>query len=238
MARFEERPRIESLNNEHMSVALVIDTSGSVDGAPLRNIVANINHFKTNVCESDQAAKCVDVCVIAFDDRVRVVQDWRPVKDLKPVELTAGGCTDLNGAVLTGIEKIRERSRVYADNGVVEKKPYLIVLTDGCDTVSGTVDEAAAMAAERIEQGKLKLFFLGFGDYDRATAAQLCAGNGGWCFEVQDGDYNFNDFFDFVGNSVKAASVSAPGERLTVGTPIGTDESNVATVNLDSWLNS
>lgn len=238
MARFEERPRIESLNNEHMSVALLIDTSSSVDGTPLDNIVANVNRFKANVCENPQAAKCVDVCLIAFDDRVRIVQDWRPIKDMQAVELSAGGCTDLNGAVLTGIEKIRERSRLYAENGVVEKKPYLIVLTDGCDTVAGNVDEAAALAGERIEQGKLKLFFLGFGDYDKATAAQLCASNGGWCFEVQDGDYDFNDFFDFVGNSVKAVSVSATDAQICVATPIGTDQSNVSTVNLDSWLNS
>lgn len=238
MTRFEETPRIESINNEHMSVAVLLDTSGSVSGAQIRNIEQNINHLKQNICENAQASKCVDICIIAFDDQVRILQDWCPIKDMQPVELSAAGTTNLNGAVVAGIDKIRERSLVYAQNGVVEKKPYLIVLTDGCDTVAGNVDEAAALAAKRIEQGKLKLFFLGFGYYDKNTASQLCAGNGGWCFEVKDGDYNFNDFFDFVGNSVKAASVSAPGQSLQVSTPIGTDQSNVSTVNLGSWLNS
>lgn len=237
--RFGNRPPA-AVDKDHMSVLIAIDTSGSVSGEAIRNINSNLNNFSRIICQDPVAAKCVDVCVITFDDQVRVVQDWCPVKDMHSFKLTSGGCTDLNGAVLTGIQKIRDRSRLYRAQGIVERKPYLIVMTDGFDTVTGNVDEAARLAAERITEGKMKLWFLGYGAYDKDTAAKLCHANGNWCFEVRDGDFNFNDFFDFAANSVKAVSVSAPNERVCVDTPVGTSASNVSMRSLptpEDWLN-
>ncbi len=242
---FNETPRFGSqppvaTDKDHMSVLIAVDTSGSVEGDAIRNINANLNNFKRIVCEDPVAAKCVDVCVIAFDDKVRVIQDWCPIRDMQSFELSCGGCTDLNGAVLTGIQKIRERSREYVERGIVERKPYLIVMTDGFDTVTGSVDEAADLAYQRITGNKMKLWFLGFGPYDKDTASKLCRANGNWCFEVKNGDFNFNDFFDFAANSVKAVSVSAPGQDVQVDTNVGTPQSNVAMTPLptaNAWLN-
>lgn len=238
-----ETPRFASLppvaaDQDHMSVLVAVDTSGSVSGEAIRNINANLNNFKGIICEDPIAAKRVDVCVISFDDEVRVIQDWCPIKEMHSFELSCGGCTDLNDAVLTGIQKIRERSREYVEKGIVERKPYLIVMTDGFDTVTGNVDAAADLVYERVTGGKMKLWFLGFGEYDKATASKLCRAHGDWCFEVKNGDFNFNDFFDFAANSVKAVSTSAPGEEVTVDTAVGTSQSNVSMVPLrDAWLN-
>lgn len=238
-SRFET-PVFRAIEMEHMAVCVLLDTSSSVSGRQIRNIVANVNRFPKTVCKDPTAAKCVDVCVIAFNDQPRVLQDWVNVQDMGSLELRAEGCTDLNGAVILGIEKLREQGRRYFDQGIVEKKPYLIVMTDGEDTVTGNVEQAARLVEERTNEDKLKLFFLGFGEYDRTTAAMLTkAGSKDrpWCFEVDNGDFNFDDFFDFVGNSVRAASVSAPGALVKVATPIGTADSNVKTVSLDDWLN-
>lgn len=233
-----EKPAAGAWNREHMSVAFAIDTSSSLSDAAMRNINANFNRFKSIVCHDEKAAKCVDVAVVSFADNVTVVQDWCPIADLRPIELSQDGCTDLNGGVLKAATMIREHSAQYNEAGIIEKKPYLIIMTDGMDTITGNVDEAADYVVNRERDGKLKVFFLGFDDYDRKTAAELTAGSGSRVFEVTDGNYNFNDFFDFAANSVKAASVSAPGESISVKTPIGTSDSNIAAVDLDSWLNS
>lgn len=238
--RFGSKPPVAA-DKDHMSVVIAVDTSGSVTGEAIRNINSNLNNFKRIICEDPIAAKCVDVCVLSFDDKVTVLQDWCPIQEMKSgYELTSGGCTDLNGAVLTGIQKIRERSRVYAKQGIVERKPHLMVMTDGYDTVTGNVDAAAQLAAQRIAEGKMKLWFLGFGDYDKDTAARLCHANGNWCFEVKSGDFNFNDYFSFAAVSFKVLSTSAPGEDVSVNTPIGTSASNVSMRSLptpNAWLN-
>lgn len=236
MSRFKETPRFSCMNNEHMSVIFLVDTSGSVHGEPLRNINANLNRFKQFVCEDKLAANCVDVCVISFDDETRVIQDWVPVKEMRPIELTAGGMTDLGGAVLLAIDKERQRSRECYKAGISQKKPYFILLTDGGDNM-GNLDKAAEEVTRRVREGKMKLFFLGFGDYDKTVAAKLTA-NDGWCFELKDGCYDFGQFFDFVSVSVRTASVSAAEATVNVETNIGTDKSNVKTIVLNDWLNS
>lgn len=224
-----------ALDKDHMSVLIAVDTSGSVQGEPLRSINDCLNRFKASVCEDAIAARCVDVCVISFDDTVRVIQDWCPIRDMQPMQLECGGMTDLNGAVLTGIEKIRERSRVYALQGIRERKPYLVLLTDGGDTVTGNVYEAADRVGERVSKGKMKLFFLGFGCYDKRVAAQLAI-KGRWFFGVENGDTNYWDFFDFAANSLKVESSKDPGQPTHVETAVGTPESNVKAFSADAFF--
>lgn len=233
-----EMPAAGALNRERMDVAFAIDVSSSLSEQAMRNIQSNLNRFKGIVCQDEKAAKCVDVCVVSFADDVTVVQDWCNIADMRPVELRQGGCTDLNGGVLKAATMIREHGGRYNEAGIIEKKPFLIIMTDGMDTVTGSVEDAAAYVVPRERDGKLKVFFLGFDEYDRAAAARLTEGSGCRTFEVTSGDYDFTDFFDYAANSTKAASVSAPGAKLSVKTPIGTPDSNVAAVNLDDWLNN
>lgn len=224
-----------ALDKDHMSVLIAVDTSGSVAGDPIRSINDCLSRFKARVCEDAVAARCVDVCVISFNDTVSVVQDWCPIKDMRALELEAGGCTDLNGAILKGVEKIRERSAVYATQGVTERKPFLVLLTDGGDTVAGNVDEAARVVGQRVADGKMKLFFLGFGAYDKSVAAKLTEKDR-WFFGVENGDVDYWDFFDFAANSVKVMSSKEPGRPAHVETTVGTPDSNVRAFTSDSFL--
>lgn len=240
MARFEETPRvnIKQWNNYHMSVVFVIDTSGSMAGTPLDNAVAGINGFKSYLDKQPGCRDCVDVAVVAFDDTVRVVQDWVPVSEMGTILLDSGGCTDLAGGIKKGVELLRRRSKECAELGVLEKKPYMILLTDGYHNVGGGLDEAIDLADKRISDGKMKLFFLGYGEeYDKMTAAKLTRNQGKFCFEVTGPDAPFGDFFDFIGNSTKTASESSPDEKIYVETSIGTDESPVKITPLNAWLN-
>ena len=236
--RFNELPR--ALNEDHMSVLFLIDTSGSMGGTPIRNAEAGVNGFRSFLA-ADQCRDCVDVCVMAFDDRPRVIADWAPVSVMRDISLDAGGTTALYDGVDEAIDKIRERSTVYTQLNITERKPYLIVLSDGYDNASCR-DRASVVAhvSNRINGDKLKLFFLGYGDYDRSAAAALTSAGGtkrSLAFEVSGPDAPFSEFFDFVTNSVKAASTSAPGALIHVDTTIGTPGSRTKVVELDGWLN-
>ena len=237
--RFSETPR--EINADHMSVLFLIDSSGSMSGTAISNAVAGINGFRAFLGEDPEVRACVDVCVMQFDDSVRLVQDWVPVMDMQPVSISAGGCTALYDGVNAAIDKIRERSRTYASLGVTERKPYLVILSDGHDNASSYGRAAAVeLVANRINGGKLKLFFLGYEDYDRTVAAELTSAGGtkrAVAFEVTGPAAPFKDFFDFVANSTKAASTSAPGANLVVPTIIGTNLSPVKPVDLSGWLN-
>ena len=170
---------------------------GSID-----NINKNLADFGRQVGQDPQAGTAVDVCVIEFNDAVRVVQDWCSARQMPTsFDLRAGGRTDLDGAVREGVRKIREREREYRDEGIEHyQKPYLILLTDGEDTVTGNVHEAAGIVGGRIRDGKLKLFFLGYGEYNPEVARELTeeqpARNGQR--PIMHMDKDDNDFDDFL----------------------------------------
>ena len=83
---------------------------GSID-----NINKNLADFGRWVGQDRQVEidTAVDVCVIEFNDAVRVVQDWCSARQMPTsFDLRAGGRTDLDGAVREVVRKIREREGV------------------------------------------------------------------------------------------------------------------------------
>lgn len=238
---FEKMPRMERVSQARMSVVLLVDNSGSMDGKPMASVNRALSDFKAYVCSDSVAADSVDVLVITLGDGAKVVQNWTSVRDMQEFSFVANGMTDLAGGFHMGVEMLRDRSMLYAKIGAVEKKPYIVVFTDGYDNFpssndSYTMNSVADVVYNRVREGKLKVFFLGAGDYDKRVAAQLTKAEKCIAFELKD-RFDYSEFFDFIANSVKAESVKSPGEALNVKTNVGRPESNVAVVDLTDWLN-
>lgn len=224
----------EAVNLPHMPVLIAGDISGSMAGAPIINVNRSINRFSADVCKDPKAASCVDVAVIGFNESPRVEQAFRPITEMKPVDFSAGGGTNISAALEMGVNMLRERGHLYEDNGIEVKMPYLILITDG---YGGDVTEIAKIIKDRTASRKMKLWVLAVKGYDKATVAQLTDGKRVFELVNEDG-YDFSEFFDFMAASVKAVSTSAPGQdTVTVKSNIGREGSNCKVPDLDAWLN-
>lgn len=115
----------------HMPVVVLIDISGSMSGLAISNVEKSVNRFAADICKDPKAADRVDICVMSFNDSVSIIQDWCPITEMKNVELSAGGGTNMSAALRKAVDKLRERSHLYEDNGIEVRMPYLIILTDG-----------------------------------------------------------------------------------------------------------
>ena len=117
---------VTRLPSDDLAVALVLDTSGSMRGEPLRAAKAAVRLFL------DEMPAGVDVALIAFGDTAELVAPF--TKDLDTVlaamdSLDAFGETALyNGVVLA--------SNLF--EVVQAPRRAIVVLSDGGDTVSGT----------------------------------------------------------------------------------------------------
>lgn len=222
-----------SVNEPHMPILILADISGSMRGMPIRNLNQSINRFVSDVCRDPKAAKCVDVAVVGFNDGTSVEQNWRPVTDLQPVDFEAGGGTDLAGALEEGIRMLRERSRLYEDNGIAVRMPYMILITDG---YGGDVSEISKVIHKRTEEHKMKLWVLGVNDYDRETVAVLTRGKR--AFDLIDGaEFDYNSFFNFLAVSVKAVSTSSPDRQaIPITKDIAEASENLHRADLSSYI--
>jgi hypothetical protein len=72
---------------------LLLDTSGSMDGAPLDALHEGLRAFKTDLLRDSLASRRVEVAVMTFDDSANLVQNFVTVDRFEPPVFTAGGHT-------------------------------------------------------------------------------------------------------------------------------------------------
>lgn len=224
----------ENVNMQHMPVAIVCDTSGSMSGTPIQNVNLSVNRFTEDVCKDPKAAGLVDVAVISFNHEPTVVQGFRPITELQPVQFSAGGGTNISAALEMAINKIRERCHLYEENGIEIKMPYIILITDG---YGGDVTEISRIIKQRTADKKMQLWVLAVKGYDKETIAKLTDGKRVFELVNEDG-YDFTDFFDLMAISIKVMSKSSSDQRIHVDNPLGKENTNLKVPNLDDWLNN
>ena len=224
----------KNINVQHMPVIIVCDTSGSMSGTPIQNVNLAVNRFAKDVCKDSKAAGLVDVAVLSFNSKPTVVQGFRPITELQPVQFTAGGGTNISAALEMAISKTRERCKLYVDNGIEIKMPYIILITDGD---GGDVTEIAEIIKKRTADKKMQLWVLAVKGYDKKTVAKLTEGKR--VFELVDEvGYDFTEFFDFMAISIKAVSTSSTDQHIHVDNPLEKEDTNLKVPDLDDWLNN
>jgi len=124
--RFDEVPGggIAAPNEPHLACVLLLDTSGSMNGAPIRSLNQAINDFKEQTAMDDLAQKRVDIAIIEFNDSARVVQNFTPLSQMQPVSLSAGGMTAMGEGINRAIDMVKERNRFYASMGTPVFQPW------------------------------------------------------------------------------------------------------------------
>ena len=219
----------------HMPVVILIDNSGSMFGQAISNVEKSVNRFAADICKDPKAADRVDICVMSFNESVTVLQDWCPITEMRKVELSAGGGTNMSAALRKAVDKLRERGHLYENNGIEVRMPYLIILTDG---MGDNIDQIAEEIRDRTNSKKMLPWFLGVNGYDKTTAGMITEGKR--VFELTDENgYDFTDFFKVMGVSIKAVSTSAPGAKPVIKdeeNPLNQKDCGVRVVNIDDWL--
>src|SRR5690606_32181684 len=118
-----------------VGVVLVIDTSGSMAGAPMEAAIAAAQSFV------DQARPEDRIAIVTFADEVQVVSGFTNNKTALNSTLgaiVADGETSFNDAVIQGVA-------LFAQPNARDLLPNMIVLTDGEDTAStATLEDAIA----------------------------------------------------------------------------------------------
>jgi VWFA-related protein len=159
-----------------LGVVLVIDTSGSMEGAPLDAAKAAATAFVRQLDPADRAA------LLAFSDSARVVVDFTTDREQIVAGisgLTAGGSTSLYEAVQAG---------VFAVRGTDAPRQAVVMLSDGeNDSALSAVTEAESLESARI--GRVPFFAIGFGGAaDPAYLGRLAGASGGRYFEASATD--------------------------------------------------
>lgn len=219
-------PQIVNANAPHMACLFLLDTSGSMRGEPIDELVSALNRFKKEVCEDKTTRDVLDVAIVEFNSTVDIVQEFVPIEYMEPVSLNAYGGTDMNAGLRTAIDMIVERGRFYLHSGTHPYCPWIVMITDGYPNDS--IDDIAEEILSLDQQDKLRLWSLAVKGADTKLLKKL--GHGKRVLAIEG--YDFHKFFNWVEKSMRSISVSSPGEK-----PRGQElPNNVSKIIDDDWM--
>ena len=129
----EQRVTLFSFEETPFAAAILLDTSGSMEGRITLARAAALR-FLDGLREEDVAS------VYHFDSKVEQLSDFSPGRDLPPLayDLRSKGMTALNDAVAQAAKDLSKRP---------EKRRAIIILSDGADTKSAATTDKALNAA-------------------------------------------------------------------------------------------
>lgn len=154
----------------HNHLLVLMDTSKSMGIQAINELQQSINNFKNRIIAYPRIADVIDVCVLGFNNKPYLIQNWRSLSDMNDIHLEIGNGTNLSLALEESIKKIRERSLQAYENGIEIRVPTIILITDGYDC---NIDEISNVIRKKQEEKKLKLYFVGVKGYDRRIATML-----------------------------------------------------------------
>ncbi len=212
-----------NVNHAKQPCVLVMDRSRSM-AEQLRAVYQAFVDCTDVVRSNSIAAQCCEFAAIIFNESPYLIQDWCGVEDLKDLDITADGYTNIGDALNMALDMIQERRRFYSDIGVGCKIPYCILVTDAKNN-RGNLTEVSQRIRTMTDNKKLKLWTLCVDDYNKEIVDQITGGER--VFELSSGDEEekkggYTEFFHFCSEMLVQSSTNKP--RNTPGKE--PDESN------------
>lgn len=198
-------------------VALVLDTSGSMDGAPIQALNAGAQLFIEEVKAHDLARWSVDLAVYTAGGQAQCLQEFIGIEQIGGIApMQASGQTPLGAAVGMALHDLEVRKKTYRDSGVPYYQPWLVIISDGAPTDSW--QDAAQRARQLAEQRKLVSLPIGVAGADLRILGQFSNKPA-----VALQGLKFVEFFQWLSASMARVSAST------------SSDASVALPSMNSW---
>ena len=198
----------------HVPCVCLLDTSISMDGAPIRELNQGMIEMGNALLHDELARGRAELCIFTFDKDVKRIVDWTSAESYSAPSVTAKGCTSMNQAINEGLNAIAERTEFYRDAGVQYYKPWLFLLTDGCPTDPELTDSTRARLRGEIEAG-LNFYPMAIGENaDQEFLRAYYPENWKNKWVLHADEKHFKEAFVWISQSIGKVVKAKPGQRV------------------------
>jgi uncharacterized protein YegL len=198
---------------------LVLDVSGSMDGAPMAQLNEGLQRFIAEVQADEFASQAIELGIVTFGDRVCTTLPITPAHQISGVQgFSAGGNTPMGGAVEHALRALAERKEEYRRTGTSYYQPWLVLMSDGAPTDAW--QQAAGQCRTLAEARKMVVLPVGVGDQaDLAILGQFSNRPAKPLAGMR-----FREFFQWLSASMSRVSQSTPGTGVKLPPSSGWDQ--------------
>jgi uncharacterized protein YegL len=197
---------------------LILDVSGSMQGAPLRQLQEGLEVYKNSLCSDSLAQQRVEIAILTFGGNVELIHPFATVDLFSVPTLQARGDTPMGQAVVEGINALEYQKGIYKQHGIVYYRPWVFLLTDGGPTDVNT--EYWQKAKQRVREGEDKksfsFFAVGVEGADMRRLTELSVRE-----PLKLKGLEFRKMFEWLSGSQQAVSHSTPGDKVQLTPPAG-----------------
>lgn len=203
-----------------LPVCLCLDISGSMNRD---NAIARLNDgvesFYDFIKDDEQRRLACEIAIVTFNSEVNVADGFSCVDDKQPITFIAEGGTALAHGVERALDLLEERKRAYKANGVEYYQPILVIMTDGKPGDKDDIPDAQERTKNLVMEKKLSILPIvvgSDGDDEKFEEIKAVLDGFGGKGASRLKNFNFNDFFEWLGKSVSA--IVDAGD-VTLGAP-------------------
>jgi len=193
----------------------VLDVSGSMRGEPINALNAGLKDFHKDIYEDDTKSQKIEISIIAFNDKVKTIQEPALVEDFTMPTLTANGSTAMVDAVNEAIDKVVARKQWYKDNGVPYYRPWIILMTDGEPDEFQDIIGLAMKIKDDTANKRYQFMPIAVEGANMDIMKQIAS----TIPPMKLKETKFNDFFQWLSNSFGTIVNSHEGERVSFEKP-------------------
>jgi uncharacterized protein YegL len=211
LAKLEDAVEFAENPEPRCPCVLLLDTSGSMQGAPLDAMLAGLEAFRFDLAVDPLAARRVEIAVVAFDNRIRVVQDFVPPDRFDIPFLNAEGMTHVGAAIEKALDMVEERKARYRAYDVAYYRPWIFLVTDG--EPQGEAPEAVEKAIARLRDAEnrkqVAFFAVGVENANMEALSRISVRQ-----PLRLKGLDFREMFVWLSRSMQSVAHSRPDETV------------------------
>jgi len=201
-------PEFAANPDPRCACVLLLDTSGSMNGAPVEALNAGLQAFQSDIQEDALAKRRVEIAIVTFGGAVQTVQEFVSAASFSAPALAANGNTPMGEAIALGVQLVKNRKAEYKSNGVLYYQPWIFLITDGEPTDEW--QSAAQLVQSEMTARTLAFFAVGVAGANMDVLKSITPR------ALKLDGLKFRELFMWLSQSQKRVSGSKPGEQTAL----------------------
>lgn len=185
-----------------------------------------LKDFYAEIISDETTSQRLELCIISFNDYVRVVQEPALPDNVIIPELQGEGETAMADAINEAIDKVEARKKWYKETGQPYYRPWIILMTDGVPNKGQDINSLAQRILQDTEDKKYAFLPVGVEGADMEVLQKI-AGKGMNAVKLKG--MRFAQFFRWLSASMGTVTKAEEGQAVNL---------SIGATGDDGWMDS